>query len=318
MKKVFVSIPVLFFIAIAYLSYAGVTGVTPVTGGITSGSNVELGTANIIMLNASNIDLTAANLNQPFTSLAGANVYGYLHKWNANGGLLFGGFSNADGPGVVTYGMVGSNAATLNNPAYSYIVGKYDGANGSQPLGNADVAMTFTNGIGGDNLLTLYGNGDFTVSGVSKADHIAEKTGGHGVTVDNNFTVSGTVTASNAIWGSPTSIPEVVVASNASLNAANVSGTILNNYGQNATANITMPAAAAGYSFIAAIGTAYNAPWTLQFATNTVILNGTPNITNVGANNQSVGSRLVCQTIKTGASTWTWICSALAGTWGGT
>ncbi len=105
------------------------------------------------------------------------------------------------------------------------------------------------------------------------------------------------------------------------LSAAQVSRTIINNYGQGAAnVNLTLPTAAAGLTFIGIVGTA-------QAANYWRFTSGSANIyANVGAGLVSgktyisiavptVGARISFFTVKTGAATWSWMCGSSEGTW---
>lgn len=101
------------------------------------------------------------------------------------------------------------------------------------------------------------------------------------------------------------------------LSAAQVSSTIIYNTGQ-AAANIqlTLPAAAAGYSFIATVGTTQAAnTWKFTAAANDKIyLDGV-----AGTDNQSaivtpaIGNFITCLTFKT--DNYDWICKSGVGIW---
>jgi hypothetical protein len=113
----------------------------------------------------------------------------------------------------------------------------------------------------------------------------------------------------------------VVVDGHASgaLSAANVSNTVISNYGQAASnVALTLPAAAAGYSFIAVVGTAQSGnTWKITADTNDKIyLDGT-----AGTDNQSVivtpavGNFITFISFQTGSSAYDWIAVTGNGTW---
>ena len=149
-----------------------------------------------------------------------------------------------------------------------------------------------------------------------------------GIAVDcTNLTDTVTGTGSVVLATSPTiaspaiTAPEIDGSGGVALSAAQVSRTIINNYGQ-AAANInnTLPAAAAGMTFIGIVGTA-------QAANYWRFTSGSANIyANVGAGLVSgktyvsiavptVGARISCFTFKTGAAAWSWMCGSSEGTW---
>lgn len=104
-----------------------------------------------------------------------------------------------------------------------------------------------------------------------------------------------------------------------SLSAAQVSGTIINNYGQDASdVSLTLPTAAAGYNALFVVGTAQTNKWGVQAGTNDKIYllaadgtiaagsdNGYARMTNA-----QIGQSFACWTFKTGSSTWDWMCKA--------
>jgi hypothetical protein len=104
------------------------------------------------------------------------------------------------------------------------------------------------------------------------------------------------------------------------LTAANVSRTFINSYDRAGAATLTLPAAAAGYSFVAIVGTQHNSLWKIQRAGSDTIYwdSGgtlTAGKTYFGETNQAVGSRVSCSTFRTGASAYSWLCGVVSGTW---
>jgi hypothetical protein len=102
--------------------------------------------------------------------------------------------------------------------------------------------------------------------------------------------------------------------------AANVSRTLINSYGRGEAQTVTLPAAAAGYTFIALVGTQHNSAWKIQRAGSDTITwssggTDTTGKTYFQETNQAVGSRVTCITYKTGASAYTWLCGSVTGTW---
>jgi len=115
---------------------------------------------------------------------------------------------------------------------------------------------------------------------------------------------------------------ENVKASSASLSAAEVEGSSINNYGQTANMDLTLPAAVAGMKFEVLLGTGGNnltptqpnTGKTIRFepnSTNAIYLNGVSlgwGI-NVGTPAATKGDRIVFQTFKSGASSYDWAVS---------
>ena len=115
----------------------------------------------------------------------------------------------------------------------------------------------------------------------------------------------------------------IISASTATLTAAQVSSTIISNYGQSGAATLTLPVAACGYSFVAILDTQYNAAWKFQRQGSDTItftdIGGTisSSKTYVTETNQSVGVMLTCATSVTGAGPTCakWNCKSGSGTW---
>jgi len=114
-------------------------------------------------------------------------------------------------------------------------------------------------------------------------------------------------------------LKEITKATSGSLSAAEVAGTIVNNYGQDAAdVAITLPAAAAGYNFIAQVSTTQGSnTWKFTAgADDKIYLDGT-----AGTDNQSVivtptiGDFMTMMTFKNTGETYDWICKSGIGTW---
>jgi hypothetical protein len=113
---------------------------------------------------------------------------------------------------------------------------------------------------------------------------------------------------------------EIVQASSDTLTAAEVKGTVINNYDQGAADNLqTLPTAAEGMSFMLVCGTAQAANYFgVQADTNDKIyLDGTAGSDNgiVKINAPVVGAKIYFHTFQTGASTWDWAADTITGTW---
>jgi hypothetical protein len=94
------------------------------------------------------------------------------------------------------------------------------------------------------------------------------------------------------------------------LTAAEVSGTIINNYSSSAAASeFDLPAAAGGYNTIFQLGQAQNVTIN-PTGTDVMYLNGTALAAGEAIVNTSpaVGQSITCYTFQTGASTWAWNC----------
>lgn len=138
--------------------------------------------------------------------------------------------------------------------------------------------------------------------------------------IDINITPKGTgKLVVNGVISGYNVITEVDCSSGVSLSAAQVCGTILTNAGQGAAdVQNTLPAAAAGYSFVAIMGTTQAAnTWKLTAgAGDKIYLDGT-----AGTDAQSViitptvGDYITVVSFKSSGSTYDWIARTGVGTW---
>jgi hypothetical protein len=130
-------------------------------------------------------------------------------------------------------------------------------------------------------------------------------------------TLTGTETLTNK---SITSL-EVDGSADASLTAAQVSSTIVTNYGQAASdVALTLPTAAAGYNALFVVGTAQSNKWGVRAGTNDKIyLIAADGTISAGSDNgyarmtaAQVGQSFACWTFKTGSSAYDWQCKAIS------
>ena len=133
---------------------------------------------------------------------------------------------------------------------------------------------------------------------------------------------SGTISVS-LMSATPSTLPRVDGSAALSLSAAQVSGTIIRNSGQIvADVNHTLPVAAAGYNFIATVGTTLAATNYWRFTANTtptpddfMCLDGTCGKTYVSVDSPTMGDTLTCwtdQVSSTGMSVATALSAATA------
>ncbi|MBU2539161.1 MAG: hypothetical protein KKH22_12065 [Proteobacteria bacterium] len=102
------------------------------------------------------------------------------------------------------------------------------------------------------------------------------------------------------------------------LTVAQVTGTILDNIGQSAPADLQLPPAAAGMNFLMIAGAAGSNAWRLRAnAANTFYLNGVAGALNgyVGISAPTVGAYLSVFAFKTGPSTYEWMAVIGNGSW---
>ena len=113
-------------------------------------------------------------------------------------------------------------------------------------------------------------------------------------------------------------ITEIVKSSTATLTAAEVSGTIINNYGQSADAVLTLPTAAKGMNILVVLGTTVAKYYRIKAGTNDKIyLAGTGGTDNgyVGIASATIGASISFAAFQTGTSTYDWMATVVSGTW---
>lgn len=119
----------------------------------------------------------------------------------------------------------------------------------------------------------------------------------------------------------PVTFPEVNNSiTGATLNADAVSRTVINSYGRGGAVTTTLPVAAAGYSMIIIVGTQHNSAWKIQRGGSDAIYWDADGTLTAGKTyfqetNQAVGSRVSCSTFQTGATSYSWLCGKVSGTW---
>lgn len=113
-------------------------------------------------------------------------------------------------------------------------------------------------------------------------------------------------------------IKEVVKTSTGNLSTAEVSGTIINNYGQSNDVVLTLPTAAEGMSFMVVLGTKVAKYFRIKANTSDKIyLDGTAGTDNyyVGISSAEIGAMISFATFQTGASSYDWVATTISGTW---
>jgi len=102
------------------------------------------------------------------------------------------------------------------------------------------------------------------------------------------------------------------------LSVAEVSGTIISNYGQDDDATLTLPEAAAGLSFMVVCGTTVAKYFRIKANTDDKIyLDGVAGADNgyAGIASAAVGAAITFASFQTGAEAYDWIATTLSGTW---
>jgi len=111
----------------------------------------------------------------------------------------------------------------------------------------------------------------------------------------------------------PKKFNEIIQASTDTLTADEVSGTLINNYGQSAENTQTLPAAAEGYNGMVVIGTAGAGAFHLKAgASDKIYLDGTAldDGDKVSLATPAVGDFFTFWTFQTGSSAYDWIVSS--------
>ena len=225
-------------------------------------------------------------------------------------------FTGNGSPNFTDNVVVGSGTASKNLTVYGYI-----SLGGTSLLLNADAADTLAQRrTTTQQIYRLYNTYTdasnyerLTLTGVAgtSVNVTAETAGTGGANLDVVLTPAGT-------GGVLTSYKEIVATASATLSAAQVRGTVINNYGQTAAVSLELPAAVRGMSFSAVLGTTVAQTFRLDPNINDlIILDGV-----AGANGKYVGlaaatqgAVISCLTIQTGASAWDWACYTGQGSW---
>lgn len=114
-------------------------------------------------------------------------------------------------------------------------------------------------------------------------------------------------------------IPENIVSASGNVTVAQVSGGIINNYGQANDAVLTLPTAAKGYNFVFIAGTTVAKYLRLDTqATDQIYLDGVAGGDGkyIGVASVAAGNSVSCITFQTGATPdYDWFCSTISGAW---
>lgn len=114
------------------------------------------------------------------------------------------------------------------------------------------------------------------------------------------------------------SITETIKSASGSLSIAEISGTIINNYGQSADMILTLPTAEEGLSCIVVCGTTIaNYIRITTDSSDLIILDGESGADGeyIQIESASLGSAISLMTFKSGESSWEWLAITVSGTW---
>jgi hypothetical protein len=227
---------------------------------------------------------------------------------------------------VETFKRLGAVApsATTNTQLYQCPVDKssvLDGIVVANRGSSGTFRIAHVDGAIGDLATSDWAYYDVTLAANSSLDGVLKgRAMGAGDTIvvyassgDFSFTVGGveisdTVVAADSCVNKPSTI---------TLTAAEVTNTIIDNYGQSAPMTLTLPAAAAGYNFVMSISTTGNAVHIKAGASDKIYLDGTAldDADKVSLVTPAVGNWASFFTFRSGASTYDWVCNAVNGTW---
>lgn len=113
-------------------------------------------------------------------------------------------------------------------------------------------------------------------------------------------------------------VNEVIKSSTATLTTAEVTGTIINNYGQDDDTTLTLPTATKGLTFMIVLGTEVSKYFRIKPDTNDKIyLNGTAGADGgyVGVSSAKAGNAISFTSFQTGTDTYDWLAIPIAGDW---
>ena len=114
-------------------------------------------------------------------------------------------------------------------------------------------------------------------------------------------------------------VNEVIKSSTATLTTAEVTGTIINNYGQEDDVTLTLPTAAKGLTFMVVLGTtATDKYFHIEASTNDKIyLSGIAGSDGeyVGVSSAKAGNAISFTSFQTGTDTYDWLAVPIAGDW---
>lgn len=265
-------------------------------------------------------------------------------------------FADTYAKGTFLYAATANTIASLAHPgAANYILTTNaadtsawlaSSANMISLLGSTDYATARTNlGLAIGTNVQAYDANTAKGPGTSTANHLAKFANTDGVTLadggavstDNstashflykdgdghieNATVTGTGTTMVLSTGPSITLPQVEIHGVSDpLTAAQVSGSIITNYGADGADTTTLPAAAAGYNFIAINATKYDGDWLIHTGgSNDVYIDLGDGTLLSGKNhiifhNAEVGCQVTCYSFRSGASAYSWRCQSASST----
>jgi len=114
-------------------------------------------------------------------------------------------------------------------------------------------------------------------------------------------------------------VTEIIKSSSATLTTAEVTGTIINNYGQNNNILLTLPEASSGLTFLVILSTDASYYFRIKpNANDKIYLDGTAAGMDglfVGVNSAVAGSAISFSSFKTSATTYDWFAVTISGEW---
>ena len=122
----------------------------------------------------------------------------------------------------------------------------------------------------------------------------------------------------NTLKASISKVKEIIKTATGDLTAVEISGTLINNYGQAADVVLTLPVAVSGLSFMVVCGTTVANYYRIKANINDKIyLDGTAGADNgyVGIASAAVGATITFMAFQTGAEAYDWIATVISGNW---
>ena len=228
--------------------------------------------------------------------------------------------SGAGAPDNLSVGSDGNVLIADSNSPLGVKWGTVSGGGGASSLGDLSDVDIATKSDG--DVLTY-------VASASKWKAVAPSTGGGASSLADLSDVDiGTKTDGDALvyvgadeeWQAVNlrKVNEVIKSSTATLTTAEVTGTIINNYGQDDDTTLTLPTATKGLTFMVVLGTEVSKYFRIKPDTNDKIyLSGTAGADGgyVGVSSAKIGNTISFTSFKTGTDTYDWLAVSIAGDW---
>lgn len=235
----------------------------------------------------------------------GASVCGYYTNI-ASDDSAYQFYSATASKGTLKFLLSGSTSGKLLTAAFNHTDNKtlnFPDPTTGDSVAYGSAALRFNTGAGTARIITM----DDAAQTMARRDAAQTFTGVQTMTAP-------AITAGEVLYASTWLVSEAAY----TFTAAEVSRTIINTYGRGAACDPALPTAAAGYTFIIVVGTQHNSKMDILKGASDLYweIAGVPTLVAAfSETNEVVGSRASCATFKTGASSWSWLCGSVSGTW---